>query len=123
MFNFPRYGVDLIHFTQNKGHAVHASTKENDIIRYMSLTENKYIRYFGGHDKRVVTMAMNPADETFLSGRLFFHCHCHVKSVTKWKEEQNYLQLFIAALISLSDCGTCGATTARSRDFYLFNQR
>ena len=94
-----RYGVDLIHFTQNKGHAVHASTKENDIIRsekntlfpngdnktsgsivrlkwgipvfrYMSLTENKYIRYFGGHDKRVVTMAMNPADETFLSGRL-----------------------------------------------------
>ena len=97
-----RYGVDLIHFTQNKGHAVHASTKENDIIRseentlfpngdnktsesivrlkwgipvfrYMSLTENKYIRYFGGHDKRVVTMAMNPADETFLSGRLLPH--------------------------------------------------
>merc|ERR1712038_172505 len=46
---------DLIHFTQNKNHAVHASTKENDIIRYMSLKENKYIRYFGGHDKRVVT--------------------------------------------------------------------
>ena len=40
------------------------------MFRYMSLTENKYIRYFGGHDKRVVTMAMNPADETFLSGRL-----------------------------------------------------
>ena len=41
----------------------------------MSLTENKYIRYFGGHDKRVVTMAMNPADETFLSGRLL-HMRC-----------------------------------------------
>ena len=41
------------------------------ICRYMSLTENKYIRYFGGHDKRVVTMAMNPADETFLSGELW----------------------------------------------------
>ena len=26
--------MDLIHFTQNKGHAVHASTKENDIIRF-----------------------------------------------------------------------------------------
>ena len=34
MFNLSRYGVDLIHFTQNKGHAVHASTKENDIIRF-----------------------------------------------------------------------------------------
>jgi len=40
--NSKKYGVDLIHFTQNKNHAVHASTKENDIIRYMSLKENKY---------------------------------------------------------------------------------
>ena len=32
--NSKKYGVDLIHFTQNKHHAVHASTKENDIIRY-----------------------------------------------------------------------------------------
>ena len=31
--NPKKYGVDLIHFTQNKHHAVHASTKENDIIR------------------------------------------------------------------------------------------
>ena len=31
--NSKKYGVDLIHFTQNKNHAVHASTKENDIIR------------------------------------------------------------------------------------------
>ena len=31
--NSKKYGVDLIHFTQNKHHAVHASTKENDIIR------------------------------------------------------------------------------------------
>ena len=38
------------------------------IFRYMSLKENKYIRYFGGHDKKVVTLAMNPADDTFLSG-------------------------------------------------------
>ena len=32
--NSKKYGVDLIHFTQNKHHAVHASTKENDIIRW-----------------------------------------------------------------------------------------
>ena len=38
MFNLSRYGVDLIHFTQNKGHAVHASTKENDIIRFREST-------------------------------------------------------------------------------------
>jgi len=85
VLNSKKYGVDLIHFTQNKGHAVHASTKENDIIRYMSLTENKYIRYFGGHDKQVVTMAMNPADETFLSGSLD-------KSIRLWDLRSNHCQ-------------------------------
>ena len=35
--NSKKYGVDLIHFTQNKNHAVHASTKENDIIRFAHL--------------------------------------------------------------------------------------
>ncbi len=44
--NSKKYGVDLIHFTSNKSNVVHASTKENDIIRYLNVTENKYISYF-----------------------------------------------------------------------------
>jgi len=83
--NSKKYGVDLINFTQNKHHAVHASTKENDIIRYMSLKENKYIRYFGGHDKSVVTLAMNPADDTFLSGSLD-------KTIRLWDLRSNHCQ-------------------------------
>ena len=62
----------------------------------MSLTENKYIRYFGGHDKRVVTMAMNPADETFLSGRLLFHCH--EKSFQKIKVRAKLITVFYCSL-------------------------
>ena len=68
--NSKKYGVDLIHFTQNKTNVVHASTKENDIIRYLNVHENKYISYFRGHTKKVVTLCMNPTDETFLSGSL-----------------------------------------------------
>ncbi|XP_023343366.1 WD repeat-containing protein 82-like isoform X2 [Eurytemora carolleeae] len=68
--NSKKYGVDLVQFCSNKSQAVHASTKENDVIRYIFLTENKYIRYFGGHTKRVVTLCMNPTDETFLSGSM-----------------------------------------------------
>ena len=49
---------------------VHASTKENDIIRYLNVSENKYIQYFRGHNKRVVTLCMNPTDDSFLSGSL-----------------------------------------------------
>ena len=32
--------------------------------------ENKYISYFRGHSKRVVTLCMSPTDDSFLSGSL-----------------------------------------------------
>ena len=68
--NSKKYGVDLVHFTSNKSNVVHGSTKENDIIRYLNITQNKYISYFRGHSKRVVTLCMSPTDESFLSGSL-----------------------------------------------------
>lgn len=68
--NSKKYGVDLIHFTQHKSNVVHASTKENDIIRYLNVDGNKYISYFRGHTKRVVTLCMSPTDDSFLSGSL-----------------------------------------------------
>ena len=68
--NSKKYGVDLIHFTQDKANVVHASTKENDIIRYLNVGENKYISYFRGHTKRVVALSMSPSDDSFLSGSL-----------------------------------------------------
>ena len=43
---------------------------ENDIIRYLNVGENKYISYFRGHNKRVVTLCMSPTDDSFLSGSL-----------------------------------------------------
>ena len=62
-------------------------------FRYMSLNENKYIRYFGGHDKRVVTLAMNPADETFLSGSLD-------KSIRLWDLRSNHCAVCTPRLVS-----------------------
>lgn len=65
-----KYGVDLIKHTHAKNTAIHTSTKENDTIRYLSLHDNKYLRYFCGHEKRVTTLCMSPADDTFLSASL-----------------------------------------------------
>ena len=48
----------------------HIIISENDIIRYLNVGENKYISYFRGHSKRVVTLCMSPTDESFLSGSL-----------------------------------------------------
>ncbi|KAL3320197.1 WD repeat-containing protein 82 [Cichlidogyrus casuarinus] len=63
--------------------AIHASTKidgevyfrvtrlfSQDTIRYLSLHDNKYIRYFQGHTDRVASLSMSPIDDTFLSGAL-----------------------------------------------------
>jgi len=68
--NSKKYGVDLIHFTHAKNTAIHCSTKVDDTIRYLSLHDNKYIRYFPGHTKKVVTLCMSPQDDMFLSGSL-----------------------------------------------------
>lgn len=65
-----KYGVDLIHYTHAANTAIHASNKVDDTIRYLSLHDNKYIRYFPGHTKKVVTLCMSPVDDTFLSGSL-----------------------------------------------------
>lgn len=65
-----KYGVDLIKYTHASNTAIHTSNKLNDTIRYLSLHDNKYLRYFVGHTKRVVTLCMSPADDQFISGSL-----------------------------------------------------
>ena len=68
--NSKKYGVDLIRYTHATNTAIHASNKVDDTIRYLSLHDNKYIRYFQGHTKKVVTLCMSPVDDTFLSGSM-----------------------------------------------------
>uniref|UniRef100_A0A915IJT3 Anaphase-promoting complex subunit 4-like WD40 domain-containing protein n=1 Tax=Romanomermis culicivorax TaxID=13658 RepID=A0A915IJT3_ROMCU len=68
--NSKKYGVDLVHFTHALNTAIHTSTKVDDTIRYLSLHDNKYLRYFPGHTKKVVTLCMSPIDDMFLSGSL-----------------------------------------------------
>ncbi len=46
LVNSQKYGVDLARFTHARNAAVHASTKVDDDVRYLSLHDNKFIRYF-----------------------------------------------------------------------------
>jgi len=62
--------VDLIRYTHAANTVVYSSNKIDDTIRYLSLHDNKYIRYFPGHSKRVVALSMSPVDDTFISGSL-----------------------------------------------------
>lgn len=65
-----KYGVDLVRFTRDANAIIHSSTKVDDAVRHLSIQDNKYIRYFQGHTKKVTSLCMSPTDNTFLSGSL-----------------------------------------------------
>ena len=63
-----KYGIDLPRFTHKNSTILHASTKEDDTIRYHSLHDNKYLQYFKGHKGRVISLEVSPVDDGFISG-------------------------------------------------------
>lgn len=65
-----KYGVDLPRFTHKSSTIIHASTKEDDTIRYHSLHDNKYLTYFKGHKARVISLEVSPVDDGFMSGSI-----------------------------------------------------
>ncbi|KAG8907163.1 member of Set1p complex, histone methyl transferase [Tulasnella sp. 403] len=65
-----KYGVDLPRFTHKSSNILHASTKEDDTVRYHSLHDNKYLQYFKGHKKTVVSLEVHPLDDGFMSGSM-----------------------------------------------------
>ncbi|KAI0316726.1 WD40 repeat-like protein [Amylostereum chailletii] len=65
-----KYGVDLPRFTHKNTAVIHASTKEDDTVRYHSLHDNKYLQYFKGHKERVVSLEMSPVEDGFMSASM-----------------------------------------------------
>lgn len=65
-----KYGCSNVQFTHHDGSLLHSSprTRGGDIIRYLSVPANRYIRYFTGHTDRVVSISRSPSDDTFISG-------------------------------------------------------
>lgn len=70
ILNSKKYGVDLIQFTHDNNTAIHSSTKVDDKIRFLNLEYNRYVHYFAGHTKKVISICISPADNSFLSGSM-----------------------------------------------------
>lgn len=92
--NSKKYGVDLIHFAHANKDAIHSSTKIDNTIRYLSLHDNKYLRYFLGHTKKVVSLCMSPLDDMFLSGSLD-------KTIRLWDLRTNNCQVKICFFFNI----------------------
>ncbi|KAI8911943.1 WD40-repeat-containing domain protein [Powellomyces hirtus] len=65
-----KYGCAHARFTHSRSSIIYASTKEDDTIRYHSLHDNKYLRYFRGHTDSVVDLGMSPNSDSFLSASI-----------------------------------------------------
>lgn len=65
-----KYGVDLPRFTHSERNIIHASTKEDDTIRYHALHDNKYLSYFKGHTQKVISLEVSPIDDGFMSSAM-----------------------------------------------------
>lgn len=65
-----KYGSALARFTHHDTSIIYASTKVDDGIRYLSMHDNSFIRYFRGHTQRVTSLSMSPGNDVFLSASL-----------------------------------------------------
>ncbi|EGW35212.1 member of Set1p complex, histone methyl transferase [Spathaspora passalidarum NRRL Y-27907] len=67
-----KYGAHSARFTHSDLNCLYASTptepQENEhAIRYLSLSNNQYLRYFKGHKRQVSSIEVNPIHDTFIS--------------------------------------------------------
>lgn len=70
-----KYGTHCAKFTHEELNCLYASTSEHDqvadgTIRYVSLENNMYIRYFKDHQRQVIGIEVNPLNDTFMSSSL-----------------------------------------------------
>lgn len=61
-----KYGVDLVRFTHKSTNVIYTGPNDG-VIRYLSLHDNAYLRYFSGHRGRVTSVELCPVSDAFLS--------------------------------------------------------
>lgn len=75
-----KYGAHLAKFTHLNKNCLYASTPvgtsnpeevdHDNSIRYLSLDDNQYLRYFKGHKETVISLEVDPVHDTFLSSSM-----------------------------------------------------
>jgi COMPASS component SWD2 len=64
------HGVGKLKYTHHDMCVIVSSSKRNNDIRYLSLYDNKYLRYFCGHTAKVTSISMSPDRDMFLSAAM-----------------------------------------------------
>ena len=63
------YGVEHVQYTHHPSNILYSSRNEvkDHAIRYHSLFDNRYLRYYKGHNERVTDLKMHPIDDLFMT--------------------------------------------------------
>uniref|UniRef100_A0A0N4Z3X2 WD_REPEATS_REGION domain-containing protein n=1 Tax=Parastrongyloides trichosuri TaxID=131310 RepID=A0A0N4Z3X2_PARTI len=67
---FEKYGIKGASFLQDNYDIIHSSAKVSHAMRLYSLEENKYIRFFHGHEDEIVKFSLSPAGVLFISSSM-----------------------------------------------------
>ncbi|OWB78952.1 hypothetical protein B5S32_g3158 [[Candida] boidinii] len=62
-----KYGCHSAKLIHREKNCIFASTKEDNSIKYLSLIDNSFIKYFKGHKSQVLNIELNPIDDQFIS--------------------------------------------------------
>jgi len=66
-----KYGVSNLVFTHDANSVLYSSKNQwDESLRYLSLHDNRYLRYFKGHRGRVVSVSLSPKSDLFLSASM-----------------------------------------------------
>ncbi|CAO2836474.1 unnamed protein product [Amaranthus hypochondriacus] len=69
-----KHGADRICFTHHASSVICSSLHNLDLtgesLRYLSMYDNRCLRYFKGHQQRIVSLCMSPINDSFMSGSL-----------------------------------------------------
>lgn len=72
--NHEKHGADRICFTHHPNSVICSSRynleSTEESLRYLSMYDNRILRYFKGHKERVVSLCMSPVNDSFMSGSL-----------------------------------------------------
>uniref|UniRef100_A0A0D6R8J9 Anaphase-promoting complex subunit 4 WD40 domain-containing protein n=1 Tax=Araucaria cunninghamii TaxID=56994 RepID=A0A0D6R8J9_ARACU len=85
-----KHGVDLISFTHHPSSVICSSRNSSEeSLQYLSLYDNRILRYFKGHRGRVTSLCMSPINDSFMSGSMD-------RSVRLWDLRVNACQPTVA---------------------------
>jgi COMPASS component SWD2 len=116
-----KFGVSLVRFTKTNNNVLCASKNDWDqSIRYLSVSENSYLRYFSGHRDAITSISVSTTDETFISAALD-------ETVRLWDLRapscQGYIQRYGKVCVTLDPNSILFAVASDTNTVSLYDRR